>query len=131
MWLLSVVIRSKYVLPRGKNYLYLQVTFRTQKAFTSINKDLTFYSQLLHPVLRTASDADTDPPFHLAADPDPDPAFYSDADPDPTCHLMRIQLLLLINVIRLSDHWSTDPPLLHFEQARLHCERPWSSIAPF
>ncbi len=72
--------------------------------------------------MRTASDADPDPPFNLAADPDPDPAFYSDPDPDPTCHLMRIQLLLLIKGIRLSDHRSTDPPLLHFEHARLHCD---------
>ncbi len=33
MWLLGVVIGSKNVLPRKKNYFYLQVTFRTQKSF--------------------------------------------------------------------------------------------------
>jgi hypothetical protein len=84
-----------------KNYEYLQVTFRTQKAFTSINKDQPFYI--------------VNPPFHLAADPDPDPAFVFDEDTELTFLLMRIPFLLLIKVMRICNHLRTDFASLHFE----------------
>jgi hypothetical protein len=37
---------------------------------------------------------------------------HFDGDPDPTLHLMRIRsrILLLIKVMRICDHWSTDHP---------------------
>jgi hypothetical protein len=61
-------------------------------------------------------------PHHFNADPypcfyfnaDPDPTFRFIADPDPTSHESD----------NICDHWSTDPPWLHFETIRLHCERP-------
>jgi hypothetical protein len=34
--------------------------------------------------------------------------------------LMRIRILLLIKVIKVCDHWSIDPPGLHFEPPCLH-----------
>jgi hypothetical protein len=40
-----------------------------------------------------------------------------------------IRILLLIKVMRICDHWSKDPPRLHFEPPRLRCERPLPSIA--
>jgi hypothetical protein len=65
---------------------------------------------------------DPDPSFHFNADPDPDPSFHcvADPDPDPTSHF-RIRILLVIKVMRICDHWSTDPPRLHFESPRPHC----------
>ncbi len=33
---------------------------------------------------------------------------------------MRIRFLLLIKVMRISDHWSTDPLRLNFESPSLH-----------
>ncbi len=33
-------------------------------------------------------------------------------------------LILLLKVMRICDHWPTDPPDLHFESPRLHFERP-------
>ncbi len=33
--------------------------------------------------------------------------------------MMRLQILLLIKVMRICDHWYTDPPGLHFEPQRL------------
>jgi hypothetical protein len=35
---------------------------------------------------------------------------------------MQIQILLLIKVMRICDHWSTDPPALPFEPLRIHCQ---------
>ncbi len=43
----------------------------------------------------------------------PDPAFHF-SDQDPTFHRFRIRILILIRVMRICDHWSTDPPGLHF-----------------
>jgi hypothetical protein len=40
--------------------------------------------------------------------------------------LMRIRILLLIKVMRSSDHWSTGPPGLNFEPLGLHL---WASMA--
>jgi hypothetical protein len=54
----------------------------------------------------------TDPHYFNA---DPDPAFHLHADPDPA---------LQHTVIRICDHWSRDPPVLHFEPPSLDCERP-------
>ncbi len=56
-------------------------------------------------------------------------------DPDQDFHLMRIRIyiqfitsmririLFRIKVIRICDHWPTDPPGLNFEPPRLHSER--------
>ncbi len=44
---------------------------------------------------------------------------------------IRIRTLLLIKVMRICDHWITDPPSLHFESPHLHCERPRPSTVPF
>jgi hypothetical protein len=33
---------------------------------------------------------------------------------------LRIQILLIIAVMRICDHWSTDPLGLYFEPSRLH-----------
>ncbi len=43
--------------------------------------------------------------------------------------LMRIRIL--IKVIRICDHWSMDPPGLHFELPSLYCERTRPSTAIF
>ncbi len=43
---------------------------------------------------------------------------------------IRIWILLFIKVMRFCDCWSKDPPRLHFERLRLHCERPRPSMAP-
>ncbi len=43
----------------------------------------------------------------------------------------RIRILLLLKVMKISDHWSTDPPRLNFEPPRLYCERPRPSMTPF
>jgi hypothetical protein len=68
-------------------------------------------------------------PHHIDADPDLsvhsgadlEPTFLFAADPDPTFILMRIwiHILLIIQLISISDNWSTDPPRLHFEPAHL------------
>ncbi len=42
-----------------------------------------------------------------------------------------IQILLLIKVMRICDHRSRHPQLLHFECTRLHCKRPRHSTAQF
>ncbi len=41
------------------------------------------------------------------------------------------RILRIIKVMRICDHWSTDPPGIHFEPPRLHCERPLPSTIPF
>jgi hypothetical protein len=43
---------------------------------------------------------------------------------------MRIRILLLIKVMRISDHWSTDPPMHHLYPTRLYCEPPWINFEP-
>ncbi len=60
--------------------------------------------------------------------------------PDLTLHSMRIciqlftvmliRILIHIKVMRICDHWFTEPPWLHFEPPRLHCERPWLHFEP-
>jgi hypothetical protein len=52
-------------------------------------------------------------------------------DPDPSGSDFLLYPLLLISVVRICDHWSTDPPRLNFEPPRLHCERPRPSTAAF
>ncbi len=52
---------------------------------------------------------------------DPDSGFFSNADP----------IMLIIKVMRIYEHWSQDPPGLHFKPPRLHCERTRPSAAPF
>jgi hypothetical protein len=49
---------------------------------------------------------------------------HFNADPDPAFHFLRIRIPLLVKVMGICDHWSTDPPGLDFESLRLHCERP-------
>jgi hypothetical protein len=50
---------------------------------------------------------------------------------------MRIRLFtfmliwILIRVMRIHDHLSTDPTGLYFEPPYLHCEHPRPSTAPF
>ncbi len=44
---------------------------------------------------------------------------------------IRIRILLLIKVMLSCEHWSADPPGLHFVPPRLHSERPRPSNAPF
>ncbi len=57
------------------------------------------------------------------------------ADPDPFFFtvlririrlftLMRIRIQFLVKVMQIYDHWSRDPPQLHFDPPRLHCECP-------
>ncbi len=84
---------------------------------------------------------DSDPAFHFNADPDP--AFHLNADPDKALILMRIlielstvmriqtQIQRLFKVMGISDHWSKDPPGLHFEPPGLNCERPRFSTSLF
>jgi hypothetical protein len=43
----------------------------------------------------------------------------------------RIRILFLYQVMRICDHWSTDPPQLHFAPLRLHCERSRLSMVQF
>jgi hypothetical protein len=50
--------------------------------------------------------------FHFKEDPDP--TFNFGADPDPSPYQCDANL----------NHFSTDPPGLHIELPRLHCERP-------
>jgi hypothetical protein len=38
--------------------------------------------------------------------------------------LMQIRIQLLFRIMGICDHWSVDPPGLHFEPSGLHCERP-------
>jgi hypothetical protein len=45
--------------------------------------------------------------------------------------LMRIRILLLIKVMQILDHWSTDPSGFHFKPPYLHCERSRPSTAQF
>ncbi len=54
---------------------------------------------------------------HFNAGPDPGPAFHRNADSDPAFPFNAdpVQILLLTKVIRICDHWSTDPPRIHFE----------------
>jgi hypothetical protein len=40
-------------------------------------------------------------------------------------------ILLFFKVMRITDHWSTIPPRLHFEPIRLNLERPSPYMAPF
>jgi hypothetical protein len=54
---------------------------------------------------------DPEPAFQLNADPDTAFHFSADADADP--------YPALIKVMRICDHWSTDPPGLHFEPLQL------------
>ncbi len=63
--------------------------------------------------------ADPYPAFHYNADTDQ--AFYFSANPDPAPH----------QVIGICDHWSIDPPGLHFESPGLHCKRPRPFMALF
>jgi hypothetical protein len=49
-----------------------------------------------------------------------DPHHFN-ADPDP---IFSLQCRLG------SNYWSIDPPGIHFELLRLHCERPRASTAP-
>jgi len=44
---------------------------------------------------------------------------------------LRIWILLLIKVIRICDHWSTDSQGFHFEPPRLHCKCSRPSTTPF
>jgi hypothetical protein len=48
--------------------------------------------------------------------------FNSTPDPGPAPNL---------KVMRICDHWSTDPLGLDFECPSLHCERPRPNTAPF
>jgi hypothetical protein len=48
---------------------------------------------------------------HFHVDPDSDPVFHVNADPDP----------LLFKLMGNCDHWSIDPPGLHFEPLGLQC----------
>jgi hypothetical protein len=61
------------------------------------------------------------------------PVFHFNAYLDPTFHFNadRIRNPHLIKVMRIRDHWFSDPQELHFEPPRLHCERPRPSTAPF
>ncbi len=65
--------------------------------------------------------ADLDPSFRFNVDSEM--AIHINAHPDP-------RILLLVKVMQICDHWYTDPPGLHFEPPRLHCERQQLSIAP-
>jgi hypothetical protein len=60
---------------------------------------------------------------HVDADPDLDPSFYFDVDldldPDLKFNLIQNRILLLIKVMQICNHWSTDPPRLHFEHLQL------------
>ncbi len=62
-------------------------------------------------------------PHNLDADPNPHPSIY----------LIRLftWMLILVKVIQIGVHWSTDPPKLCFEPPRLHCERLRTWKAPF
>ncbi len=63
-------------------------------------------------------------PQHFNADLDTEISFHFNADPDPTFHF---------NVDPGPDPHQSDAklqPLLHFEPACLHCERPLPSMAP-
>ncbi len=47
---------------------------------------------------------------------------------------IRIALITLMQIrilIQICNHWSTDPPRLHFELISLHYKRPRPYIAPF
>jgi hypothetical protein len=72
---------------------------------------------------RFNADPDPDPPFYLDVNPNPVPTFHFYAEPDPD-HVPY-------QVMRIRDHWSTDPPQLHFEPLRLHCERSRLSMVKF
>jgi hypothetical protein len=65
------------------------------------------------------------------SDEEPDPSVHHDVDPEALFTFMLIRILILIKVTRICDHWSTDPPRLHFEHLRLHGERPQPSLTPF
>ncbi len=57
-------------------------------------------------------------PHNFNADPDLDPAFHFNADPNPDFNFnarIRVRILLLIQVMRICDHCSTEPPGLHFQ----------------
>jgi hypothetical protein len=54
-------------------------------------------------------------------------AFHFYADPDPAFHFNAVRILLLIKLMRICDHWPTDPPDLQFEPPRIDFE-PRSSI---
>jgi hypothetical protein len=43
---------------------------------------------------------------------------------------IRIRVLLLIKVMPICDHWSTDPTRLHFDPRRLKCGRPRLHFEP-
>jgi hypothetical protein len=59
-----------------------------------------------------------DSAFYLTANPDP--AFYLNPDPD----------LAPLQSAGIFDHWSKDPPGLHFEPPDLFCERPRICLEP-
>jgi hypothetical protein len=46
-------------------------------------------------------------------------------------NLMRIRIRILVKVMLICGHWSTDLPGLHFEPIRRHCKRPRPSTATF
>ncbi len=52
------------------------------------------------------------------------------------CHFKQglnvptLGFMLLIKVLRISGHWSTDRSWLHFEPPQPHCVRPRPSMAP-
>jgi hypothetical protein len=73
----------------------------------------------VHTPLEVSGVAD---PHHINANPDS--CFHFDAVTDPA-------ILFLIRVMRICDHWSQDPPRLHFNPLRLHCECLGRSMAPF
>jgi hypothetical protein len=67
------------------------------------------YTITIHAHLNRVAD-----PLHCNADPDP--AYHLNVDLDPAFFtLMRIRILLRIKVMTVCDHWSVDPPGLHFE----------------
>jgi hypothetical protein len=72
-------------------------------------------------------------PASKVADPDPNSAFHLIRIQIRLSNLMliRIRILLLIKVMRICDHWYTDPQGLHLEPPRLNCERPRPSLLHF
>ncbi len=58
---------------------------------------------------------------------------HINADPIQLFTLKRIRIMLHIKVMRIYQHWSTDPPRFHFELPRLRWERPqleFPSVGP-
>jgi hypothetical protein len=44
---------------------------------------------------------------------------------------IRIRIVLLIKVMQICDHWSSEPSVLHHKHPRLYCESQRPSTAPF